>query len=195
MCGIAGIYSQSSDQAVEEPRLWSMLTTMRHRGPDGDGTWLHPKGLGLGHVRLAVIDLSTASNQPFVSGDGNFVLTYNGEIFNYLELRHELEGMGHRFRTASDTEVLLTAYRQWGQGRVRTAEWNVGIRHIRLPKGSPVLFERPVWYQAVLLCIRGWCFHIRVGSEGADGGRSATCEARCGRDIQVPEGKHRRFGA
>ena len=116
MCGIAGIFNQSSAQDVEEPRLWSMLATMRHRGPDGDGTWLHAKGLGLGHVRLAVIDLSTASNQPFVSEDGHFVLTYNGEIFNYLELRHELERMGYRFRTASDTEVLLTAYRQWGQG-------------------------------------------------------------------------------
>ncbi|MCY4372827.1 MAG: asparagine synthase (glutamine-hydrolyzing) [Spirochaetaceae bacterium] len=115
MCGVAGIFNQASDRDVEEARLWSMLNSMRHRGPDGDGTWLHAKGLGLGHVRLAVIDLSTASNQPFVSEDGNYVLTYNGEIFNYLELRHELERMGYRFRTASDTEVLLTAYRQWGQ--------------------------------------------------------------------------------
>ena len=116
MCGIVGIFNQSSDQNVDEPRLWSMLATMRHRGPDADGTWLRANGIGLGHVRLAVIDLSTASNQPFVSADGNFVLTYNGEIFNYLELRNELEEMGHRFRTESDTEVLLTAYRQWGQG-------------------------------------------------------------------------------
>ena len=92
-----------------------MLATMRHRGPDASGTWQEVPGVGVAHVRLAIIDLRPESNQPFVSSDGNLVLTYNGEIFNYLELRQELEGRGYRFRTNSDTEVLLTAYRHWGQ--------------------------------------------------------------------------------
>ena len=78
MCGIAGIFNKSSAQDVEEPRLWSMLTTLRYRGPDADGTWLDARGLGLGHVRPAVIDLSTASNQPFVAEDG--VVSGNGSM-------------------------------------------------------------------------------------------------------------------
>ena len=92
-----------------------MLRTMRHRGPDASGTWRDARGVGMAHVRLAIIDLRPESNQPFVSSDGNLVLTYNGEIFNYIELRDELEGHGYRFRTNSDTEVLLTGYRHWGR--------------------------------------------------------------------------------
>lgn len=115
MCGIAGIYNQTSGQPVTEQELAAMLHTMPHRGPDASGTWRGAQGIGLAHVRLAIIDLRTESNQPFTSSDGDVVMTYNGEIFNYLELRKELEGLGHQFRTNSDTEVLLTAYRQWGQ--------------------------------------------------------------------------------
>ena len=115
MCGIAGIFNQTSNQAVTEQDLLTMLRTMRHRGPDASGTWQEAQGVGIAHARLAIIDLRPESNQPFVSSDGNLVLTYNGEIFNYLELRQELEANGYRFRTKSDTEVLLTAYRHWGQ--------------------------------------------------------------------------------
>ena len=92
-----------------------MLRTIGHRGPDGSGTWCEAAGIGLGHVRLAVIDLSRDSDQPFISNDGGTVLTYNGEIFNYVELRAELATLGHEFRTRSDTEVLLAAYQQWGR--------------------------------------------------------------------------------
>lgn len=115
MCGIAGIYNQTSGQPVMEQELASMLYTMPHRGPDASGIWRGAQGIGLAHVRLAIIDLRPESNQPFASSDGDIVMTYNGEIFNYLELRQELKDLGHQFRTNSDTEVLLTAYRQWGQ--------------------------------------------------------------------------------
>lgn len=115
MCGIAGIYNQTSGQPVMEQELASMLYTMPHRGPDASGIWRGAPGIGLAHVRLAIIDLRPESNQPFASSDGDIVMTYNGEIFNYLELRQELKDLGHQFRTNSDTEVLLTAYRQWGQ--------------------------------------------------------------------------------
>jgi len=115
MCGIAGIYNQTSGQPVMEQELASMLHTMPHRGPNASGIWRGARGIGLAHVRLAIIDLRPESNQPFASSDGDIVMTYNGEIFNYLELRQELKDLGHQFRTNSDTEVLLTAYRQWGQ--------------------------------------------------------------------------------
>lgn len=115
MCGIAGIYNQTSGQSVTEQELAAMLRTMPHRGPDASGIWRGAQGIGLAHVRLAIIDLRPESNQPFASSDGDIVMTYNGEIFNYLELRQELKDLGHQFRTNSDTEVLLTAYRQWGQ--------------------------------------------------------------------------------
>ena len=154
MCGIAGIYRQSGDPPVTEQRLRAMMATMAHRGPNADGIWVGSNGVGFGHVRLAVIDLSTSSNQPFISDDGTCVLTYNGEIFNFLELRKELEGCGHRFRTESDTEVLLTAYLQWGVGMVRRLNgmWAFAIYDFR----SDVLFcsrdrfgIKPFYYAAV----------------------------------------------
>ena len=115
MCGVVAILD-SSGKPVSASELERALETIRHRGPDGSGTWCELDGVGLGHVRLAVIDLSPDSDQPFASNDGGLVLTYNGEIFNYVELRAELAGLGHAFRTQSDTEVLLAAYKEWGHG-------------------------------------------------------------------------------
>lgn len=87
---------------------------MPHRGPDARATVLVNARTGLGHLRLAILDLRPESNQPFEIDDGDLTITYNGEIFNYIELRAELESLGEQFRTQSDTEVLLRAYRQWG---------------------------------------------------------------------------------
>ncbi len=89
-----------------------MLAPMQHRGPDGSGTWVAP-GVGLGHVRLAIID-PEGSPQPMLSDDENAAITYNGEIYNYRELRAELRDHGHRFYTEGDSEVILAAWRQWG---------------------------------------------------------------------------------
>lgn len=113
VCGVVATLDLRGEPA-STVELERMLATIRHRGPDGMGTWCESDGVGLGHVRLAVIDLSRDSDQPFVSNDGTLVLTYNGEIFNYVELKAELAGLGHTFRTRSDTEVLLAAYQQWG---------------------------------------------------------------------------------
>lgn len=85
---------------------------IRHRGPDGDGVWIRP-GVGLGHLRLAIVDLSPSGAQPMTSRDGRFTVVYNGEIYNFRELRAELEGTGVVFRSASDTEVIVEAYRRW----------------------------------------------------------------------------------
>ena len=112
MCGIAGYLHHDRNRPASETILKAMTDAVTHRGPDGSG--LHIDGpLALGHRRLSIIDLSNG-DQPMSSEDGSIVLTYNGEIYNYLELRKELRALGHHFRTDSDTEVLIRAYRQWG---------------------------------------------------------------------------------
>src|SRR6476619_1212550 len=110
MCGILGTY----DLAVDAGRWAAMSDALAHRGPYAVGTWIstdNAERVRLGHRRLSIIDLSAAANQPFVK-DG-LVLVFNGEIYNYRQLRTELSGAGVSFRTNSDTEVLLEAWRQW----------------------------------------------------------------------------------
>lgn len=110
MCGIAGIFGKSwrTDDLV------AMVNSQRHRGPDGEGIYRDPtEKAGLGHNRLSILDLSDAGRQPMTSTFGNHVITLNGEIYNYLELKQELESE-FTFRTKSDTEVLLAAYQKWG---------------------------------------------------------------------------------
>ena len=90
---------------------------MAYRGPDGEGLWLD-RGIGLGHLRLAIIDL-TSGDQPMIDDDGSLVVVFNGEIYNFLDIRADLQSCGHRFRTNSDTEVLLHGYREWGREMVQ----------------------------------------------------------------------------
>ncbi|WP_441259319.1 asparagine synthase (glutamine-hydrolyzing) [Bradyrhizobium sp. 521_C7_N1_3] len=116
MCGITGILqtpraSRSADLAAIGP----MTARLRHRGPDADGFWSdRDAGVAFGHRRLSIIDLSDAGRQPMLSSDGRFVITFNGEIYNYKPLRQELEGAGKRFTGNSDTEVLLALIEKWG---------------------------------------------------------------------------------
>ncbi|MBL0966994.1 XrtA/PEP-CTERM system amidotransferase [Blastomonas sp. UPD001] len=112
MCGIAGIFHLETAKPVDPARIRMMTDAMLHRGPDGHGCWTAP-GVGLGHLRLSIIDLE-GSAQPMASADEADVLTFNGEIYNFQEVRAELEGLGHVFRTSGDTEVILAAWRQWG---------------------------------------------------------------------------------
>jgi asparagine synthase (glutamine-hydrolysing) len=111
MCGIFGYIGPGGPPAADLARATNLLA---HRGPDGGACW-HEPGVFLGHRRLSIIDLSTGA-QPMFSGDGRYVIVFNGEIYNYPELREELRGRGSRFRTASDTEVILAGYAQWGAG-------------------------------------------------------------------------------
>jgi asparagine synthase (glutamine-hydrolysing) len=112
MCGIAGIFHQDPSRPVDRNTLRGMTDTLSHRGPDGAG-YYEDGNIGLGHRRLAIIDLATGS-QPMYSSDRSVVLVFNGEIYNYVELRAELRNLGHAFVTTSDTEVIIAAYRQWG---------------------------------------------------------------------------------
>jgi asparagine synthase (glutamine-hydrolysing) len=112
MCGIVGI--RNSDGAPVDDRLLRRMTdTIAHRGPDGRGSYVDG-AVGLGNRRLAIIDLSSAGEQPLASEDGEVVITYNGEIYNFRELRSVLEQAGHRFRSTTDTEVVVHAYEEWG---------------------------------------------------------------------------------
>lgn len=111
MCGIAGIFN-TSGRPCDTDEVLRFTDTLSHRGPDGCGVCLHGP-LGLGHRRLAILDLSDSGKQPMHLA-GRYCITFNGEIFNFIELQRELEKLGHRFRTSTDTEVLLAAYHQWG---------------------------------------------------------------------------------
>ncbi|OCC23160.1 asparagine synthetase B [Croceicoccus estronivorus] len=112
MCGIAGIFHCGTPKPVEASRVERMCDALMHRGPDGAGVWTAP-GVGLGHRRLSIIDLE-GSSQPMVSADGRSVIVFNGEIYNFRELRRELMSSGSEFRTDGDTEVILAAWGRWG---------------------------------------------------------------------------------
>src|SRR5262249_47187553 len=113
MCGIAGLYRDAGVSEEHVDAVRRALAAEGHRGPDADGLWQGDRAV-LGHRRLAILDLSEAGRQPMSNEDGSVRVTYNGEIYNYLELRRELVTAGHSFRSQTDTEVLLHGYEEWG---------------------------------------------------------------------------------
>lgn len=113
MCGITGFFANST--LHEHPAIESMTNAIRHRGPDDEGYWSDPKlGVHLGHRRLSILDVSPLGHQPMISRHQRFVLTFNGEIYNYRSLARELVAVGHTFNGSSDTEVMLAAFEEWG---------------------------------------------------------------------------------
>ena len=114
MCGIAGFLYDGMVPAAARTAVRRMIALQRHRGPDGEGFY-DSKGVSLGHCRLAIIDLTETGHQPMADPEGRYWITFNGEIYNYLELGEELRELGYRFQGRSDTEVLLAAFRQWGE--------------------------------------------------------------------------------
>ncbi|MCL4192612.1 MAG: asparagine synthetase B, partial [Thermoguttaceae bacterium] len=118
MCGIAGLLDYRRVGYQVEPGAFDrMVDSLAHRGPDGRGVW-HDGPVWLGHRRLAILDPTPAGAQPMIHPSWLFAVTFNGEIYNYRELRADLKRRGHVFRTDCDTEVLLAAYAQWGTGAV-----------------------------------------------------------------------------
>ncbi|HEU4684009.1 MAG TPA: asparagine synthase (glutamine-hydrolyzing) [Nitrospira sp.] len=116
MCGIVGLWAD--DRLELRDRVSRMVGAIRYRGPDDCGIWCDPSvGLGLGHARLSILDLSPEGHQPMISASGRYVMTYNGEVYNFAELRKDLERGGPRFRGHSDTEVMLAAIEAWGLDR------------------------------------------------------------------------------
>src|SRR5829696_7374719 len=109
MCGIAGILSFEGN--VQREHLKKMTDAIKHRGPDGEGFWTNQKGIiGFGHRRLSIIDLSETGCQPMHYADGRYTIVYNGEIYNYIELKEFLQQKNYTFHSTSDTEVLLALY-------------------------------------------------------------------------------------
>lgn len=152
MCGITGIV-HSGKQSVDQRVLKRMTDAVTHRGPDGEGFYTDAQ-CGLGHRRLSIIDLSAAADQPMRNREGDLHLTYNGEIYNYRELRVQLEQFGRRFRTVSDTEVILQGYAHWGAGVVQHLRgmFAFAIWDTRNSQ-KPILFiardrvgKKPLWY-------------------------------------------------
>lgn len=152
MCGIAGLISLEPEQ-----RVAAMLRTIEHRGRDDEGIWtseaIDDTGLRacLGHRRLAIIDTSSAGHQPMLSADGRYAITFGGEIYNYRELREGLKGRGHDFRTETDTEVLLTAFAEWGidclprlNGMFHFAIWDKRERTLTLARDHVGI--KPLYY-------------------------------------------------
>jgi asparagine synthase (glutamine-hydrolysing) len=113
MCGITGIFNLNGEP-VSPVILRHMTDAIAHRGPDGEGFYID-SFVGLGHRRLAIIDLSPAGHQPMITPQGHYILSYNGEVYNFQELRIELETKGHEFRSRTDSEVVLCAYAEWGE--------------------------------------------------------------------------------
>ena len=117
MCGILGAFWRDEPPNSKQ-RFAESIALLAHRGPDDQGQWLHRKPIGdlaLGHTRLSIIDLSPGGHQPMHSPDGRYTIVFNGEIYNYRELRLELQSLGHRFASDSDTEVLLASWAVWGR--------------------------------------------------------------------------------
>jgi asparagine synthase (glutamine-hydrolysing) len=112
MCGVAGIF-QFDGSPVEQGHLQNMTDALAHRGPDGEGQWIY-NHVGFGHRRLSIIDLSVGGHQPMSTPDNRFTISYNGEIYNFREIRADLQKRGVRFRSSSDTEVMLHAIATWG---------------------------------------------------------------------------------
>ena len=152
MCGIAGILN--IDGAPASPVLLRRMTdAIAHRGPDGEGSYVDGN-FALGHRRLAIIDLSPAGHQPMATRDGRYVLSYNGEIYNFAELRIELESLGHQFHSRTDTEVLLEGYAHWGlkvldrlNGMFAFALWDKAERQLLIARDRYGI--KPVYYTQV----------------------------------------------
>ena len=135
MCGIGGIAYRASERQPDRAQLERMAQALHHRGPDGTGFHVG-RGIGLAHTRLSIIDLATG-DQPVHNETGQVQVVFNGEIFNFIELRADLERTGHRFYTHSDTEVIVHLYEEYGDrfpdflnGQFAIALWEIGRAHV-----------------------------------------------------------------
>jgi asparagine synthase (glutamine-hydrolysing) len=139
MCGIAGIISLNSEK-VASPQIMKFTDSLAHRGPDGSGYELFEDDLiAFGHRRLSILDLSEAGKQPMYASSNKLIITYNGEVYNFLEIKNELKKIGHSFKTKTDTEVILKSFEQWGiaclkkfNGMFAIAIWNFESKSLTL---------------------------------------------------------------
>jgi len=151
MCGIVGFASRSG--VANRAQVEAQRDALVHRGPDDQGSWLASDcTAALGHRRLSIIDLSPAGRQPMVDATGELEIVFNGEIYNFRDLKSDLEQRGHRFRTKTDTEVLLAAYREWGDDFLRrlNGQFAIGLYDAarrRLLLARDRAGEKPLFYR------------------------------------------------
>jgi asparagine synthase (glutamine-hydrolysing) len=146
MCGIAGYISDR----LNKDDLIRMCNRIQHRGPDANGYFID-KNIGLGHLRLSIIDLSENANQPFFSSDRQWVIVYNGEVYNYKEIRNVLEGKGRKFRSGSDTEVILQAFEEYGPDAIKKFIGMFAFAIYHIPSQTLYLYRdrvgvKPLYY-------------------------------------------------
>ena len=131
MCGITGVVNFDRNRKVDKDKVYRMTSIIQHRGPDGEGFYFN-RNIGLGHRRLSIIDLETG-DQPMISEDGKRILVFNGEIYNYIEIRKDLIKRGHSFKTQSDTEVIMKSYEECKNLNFYVSPWerrvNVLVRN------------------------------------------------------------------
>lgn len=149
MCGITGIYNFSQERLVNKHLLKKMNDLLNHRGPDGEGYYVN-ENIGLAHKRLTIIDLESG-DQPMISDCKNYILVFNGEIYNYIELKKKLISRGHKFITNSDTEVIINSYKEWGvecqnkfNGMWAFALWDKSKKQLFLSRDR--IGEKPLFY-------------------------------------------------
>jgi asparagine synthase (glutamine-hydrolysing) len=151
MCGIVGTAFFDPNRPVSEATLRAMTRVLRHRGPDDEGTWID-RNIGLGFRRLSIIDLSNAANQPVPNEDGSVLVVLNGEIYNFRELREVLAKKGHRFRSRSDSEVVVHAYEEYGERCVKFLKGMFGLAIVDTRKRQVILARdrlgiKPLYYR------------------------------------------------
>ena len=153
MCGVSGFLARATLPGdTAEARLWAMIATLRHRGPDDEGVWTDGRA-GIAHARLSIIDPSPAAHQPMASADGAVWITYNGEVYNFAEIRQELDALGYPFRSRSDTEVIVNGWHAWGpkiftrlRGMFALAIWDRRSQSLILARDR--LGKKPLYYAA-----------------------------------------------
>lgn len=187
MCGIAGIWTAPSPESGLSATVREMRDTLAHRGPDAAGAWVDPaRGIGLGHRRLSIIDLSAEGAQPMHSACGRYVLVFNGEIYNYRDLRERMEQAGERFHGHSDTEVLLAACAAWGletalkrcNGMFALALWDRQAATLTLARDR--LGKKPLYYCQTNGCL---LFASELKALGPAGGWRAGIDGEAAADF------------
>ena len=182
MCGIAGLLNLDG-APVAPPVLQRMTDAIAHRGPDGQGHWIDG-AIGIGHRRLAIIDLSPAGQQPMISADHRYVLSYNGEVYNFRELRSELQALGYWFRSQTDSEVVLYALAEWGlkallrfNGMFGLALWDRKERVLTLARDRYGI--KPLYYAQQRGDLQLFASEVRRRCSTIPGCRPRSTSRRC----------------
>ena len=190
MCGVTGYFNTTQASEVGEADLLRAVASLRNRGPDDHGTWVGGAEIGLGHTRLSILDLSEHGHQPMLSADGRFAMVFNGEIYNFADIRRELLPRGYVFRGSGDSEVILAAFQEWGVleavkrflGMFAIALWDSQLGKLTLIRDrlgvKPLYYGwngRTLWFGSELKALRAYPhWQPRIDSASIRSGESTA---------------------